>query len=115
MINLGMGVPKITLKWGWGSPFCGGPHFYLTPDPTDGIILSLLLLLFDLLSNNADITARAWRVDGCARAYSIINGCERRSIFTPFKAVKVMVCPYSSQNSTSMLRGRYRRSEKSEN
>ena len=31
MINLGMGVPKITKKWGWGSPFCGGPHFYLTP------------------------------------------------------------------------------------
>ena len=32
MINLGMGVPKITKKWGWGSPFCGGPHFYLTPE-----------------------------------------------------------------------------------
>ena len=65
---------------------------------------------------NAQWTAQPWRVDRCARACSInyINRCEKRSIFTPFKAVKVMFCPYSSQNSTSKLRGRYWRSEESE-
>ena len=40
-------------------------------------------------------------------ALIIINRCEKRSIFTPFKAVKVIFFPYSSQNSTSKLRGRY--------
>ena len=62
---------------------------------------------FTGLETPNELHNRGALTDAHAHAALIINRCEKRSIFTPFKAVKVIFCPYSSQNSTSKLRGRY--------